>query len=107
MGSWCTALAVGMILAAGGGPGAATAYADMNMNNGATCAPGGTSLSLVAKGHRFDKDCLAVPAGQPFTIMFDNQDNDRHNVAILPSHTSTETFFRGEIVEGPATVTYS
>ena len=51
------------------------------------CAPSGTSLALAASGHKFDQDCLAVTAGESFTIRFDNQDSDRHNVAILPSHT--------------------
>src|SRR5207302_1832162 len=41
------------------------------------------------------------------TIRFDNKDNDRHNVAFLPSHTSTETFFAGDIVAGPKSITYS
>src|SRR5581483_3918037 len=50
---------------------------------------------------------LAVPAGQPFTLHFDNKDADRHSVAILASHTSTQVFFQGDIVRGPRTITYS
>src|SRR5947207_2827414 len=107
MKTWWAARALGMVVAVGVGPAAGPAYAEMNMNNGTTCAPGGTSLSLVARGHTYNKDCLAVPADQPFTITFDNQDHDRHNVVILPTYNSSETFFRGEIIEGPATVTYS
>src|SRR5438270_10201543 len=107
MGKWLGAVAVAVVLAAGG-PAARPASADdMNMNTGATCSPSGTSLALTAQDHKFDKDCLAVPAGQPFTIRFDNRDNDRHNVAILPSHMSTETFFQGDIVAGPKSLTYS
>jgi LPXTG-motif cell wall-anchored protein len=101
---WFGAAAVAAVLTAGG-PAPTASAADMNM--GATCSPTGTSLTLVAQDHKFDKDCLAVPAGQAFTIRFDNRDNDRHNVAILPSHTSTQTFFEGDIVPGPRTVTYS
>jgi len=58
-------------------------------------------LAITAQDHKFDKDCLAVPAGQAFTIKFDNKDADRHNLAILPSHMATETFFQGDIVAGP------
>jgi plastocyanin len=107
MGKWLGAVAVAAVLAAGG-PAARPASADdMNMSPGTTCSPSGTSLALTAQDHKFDKDCLAVAAGQAFTIRFDNKDSDRHNVAILPSHMSTETFFQGDIVPGPKTVTYS
>jgi len=106
MGKWLGAVAVAAVLAAGG-PAARPARADDNMNPGASCSPSGTSLALTAQDHKFDKDCLAVPAGQAFTIRFDNKDNDRHSVAILPSHMSTETFFQGDIVPGPKSVTYS
>jgi LPXTG-motif cell wall-anchored protein len=77
------------------------------MDMGPTCSPAGTSLALTADGHKFDKDCLAVPAGESFTIRFDNKDSDRHNVAILPSHTATTTLFEGDIVQGPKSLTYN
>ena len=73
----------------------------------ADCAPSGTSLALTAENHGFDKDCLAVRAGEAFTIRLDNRDNDRHNVAILASHTSTETLFQGDIVPGPKSTVYA
>jgi len=107
MGKWLGAVAVAAVLALGGPVARPAAADDMNMNGGATCAPDGTSLTLTAHDHAFDKDCLAVPAGLPFTIRFDNRDADRHNVAILPSHMSTEAFFRGDIVPGPKSITYS
>ena len=107
MGKWLSAAAVAAVVAAGGlGAGSASAD-DMNMKGGATCSPAGTSLALTAQDHKFDKDCLAVPAGQAFTIQFDNKDSDRHNVAVLPSHMATTTFFQGDIVMGPKTITYS
>ena len=107
MGKWLGAVAVAAVVAAGGlGAGSASAD-DMNMNGGATCSPAGTSLALTAQDHKFDKDCLAVPAGQAFTIHFDNKDSDRHSVAILPSHMSTTTLFQGDIIMGPKTTTYS
>jgi hypothetical protein len=48
-----------------------------------------------------------VPAGESFTIRFDNKDSDRHNVAILPSHTATTTLFEGDILPGPKSLTYN
>ena len=74
---------------------------------GADCAPSGTSLALTAERHAFDKDCLAVRAGEAFTIRLDNRDADRHNVAILPSHTATETLFQGDILPGPKSAVYA
>jgi len=104
MGRWLAAAAAAVMTAGLAGP----AFADdMNMGTGATCSPSGPSLSITAKDHKFDKNCLAVAAGQAFTIAFDNQDADRHNLAILPSHTATQTFFQGDILTGPKSITYS
>jgi plastocyanin len=72
----------------------------------AACQPDGTELSITAQNIAFDKECLAVPAGQPFTIDFDNQDQGTpHNVAIYDAPGGTE-LFKGEIVTGPTTTTY-
>ncbi|MCA1844724.1 MAG: cupredoxin domain-containing protein [Actinobacteria bacterium] len=103
-----TAVAAGAVLALGAaGQGAAWADHSMDSTTGVTCSPSGTSLALTAEGHKFDKDCLAVPAGESFTISFDNRDDDRHNLAILPSHTATETLFQGDIIPGPKSTVYA
>jgi plastocyanin len=74
----------------------------------ATCAPSGTALSIAAKEKKFDKDCLAAPADQGFTIEFDNQDTGvPHNVAIYDGPGSNQALFKGEVIVGPNTVTYS
>src|SRR5256885_214285 len=99
------AVAAAVLAAMAAGSGVAGA-ADHKMMD-ATCSPSGTSLALTAENHTFDKDCLAVRAGEAFTIRFENRDNDRHNVAILPSHTSTETLFQGDIVAGPKSTVYA
>jgi plastocyanin len=106
MPKWVGAFAVAAVLTAAGGAGVGPAAAD-DMQMGPTCSPAGTSLALTAEGHKFDKDCLAVPAGESFTIRFDNKDGDRHNVAILPSHTATTTLFEGDILPGPKSLTYN
>jgi len=70
----------------------------------ATCSPTGTKLALVASGIAFDSSCLAVPAGKPFTISFQNEDAGiPHNVAIYSDSTS---LFVGEVFPGPDGRTY-
>lgn len=94
----CAAVAIALLAVGVGGSGEAWAGA---------CSPSGTSLALAAEQHAFDRDCLAVRAGEAFTIRFENRDSDRHNVAILPSHTSGETLFQGDILPGPKNTVYA
>jgi len=66
------------------------------------------TISLTAKGIAFDKTTLSVPAGKPFAIAFDNQDAGiQHDVQIFDNESFTGTpLLNGEIVTGPAKVTY-
>jgi plastocyanin len=73
---------------------------------GATCLPTGTTLTVVAKNLSFGVKCLAAPAGQPFTINFDNQDGAPHNVAIYNDSSRSGSLFVGDRVDGPKKVTY-
>ncbi len=74
-----------------------------------TQAQNGT-VAVTASGIAFDTSCIEVPAGQPFTIAFDNKDAGiPHNVAIYPSATQltpADALFQGEVVTGPTTVDY-
>jgi plastocyanin len=74
----------------------------------ATCAPDGTALAIVAADNKFDKDCLAAPADQAFTIELDNQDNGiPHNVSLYDTADGgKEELFKGEIISGPSKTTY-
>lgn len=72
-----------------------------------TCTPGGTSLAVAAKNNMFDKDCLAAPPKTPFTIAFDNRDSDIHNVAIYDKDHGDKALFKGEVIYGPKSITYS
>jgi plastocyanin len=74
-------------------------------SGGAKCEPSGTSLSVVASGTRFDKDCLAAPANQAVTISMENKDTIGHNVVVAKSHTSTDVIARADVFTGPKTVT--
>ena len=83
-------------------------------------APGGATcgkdkepvLSIVAQGTAFDPTCLVAPAGEPFTIDFDNKDpaatTGPHNIVIATDEASTSSnpIFRGDLVSGPDTVEY-
>lgn len=72
----------------------------------AACAPAGTALAVTAEGIKWNTDCLAVAAGEAFSISLDNKDRVPHNVAILKSHSSTDALFRGELIQGPKATTY-
>jgi plastocyanin len=71
----------------------------------ATCDPSGTTITIAALPNSrlaWDKDCLAVAAGQDFTVTFDNQDKDiPHSFAILASHESNQVFFSTGQTIGP------
>ncbi len=71
------------------------------------CSPTGTSLQISAHDIKFDKSCLAAPAGKPFTITFKNEDAGvPHDVAIYTNSSATTSLFKGAIVTGPATTVY-
>ncbi len=71
-----------------------------------TCEPSGTSLRITAKDTKFDTNCLAAPAGQLFTVTFENTDSIPHSLAVLKTHTSSEKLFEGvDVFTGPRTVT--
>jgi plastocyanin len=73
-----------------------------------TCSPDGTKLAIIALDGKFDKKCLAAPAGQAFTIDFKNLDRGLpHNVAIYRDHTARKVLFQGDLVDGPGLTTYS
>jgi plastocyanin len=86
----------------------ATACGGGDANNvdleGVTCEPTGTTLQISAEDTSFDTNCLAVPAGGAFEIVFDNRDTDEHDVAIYPDEG--EPLFQGEIFAGVQTKTY-
>jgi plastocyanin len=85
----------------GGGSYAVTAQQE-------TCTPAGNTLSITAFDSKFDKSCLAAPADQAFTIEFSNLDRGiPHNVAIYEDDSTTKTYFKGELLDGPGKTTYS
>jgi plastocyanin len=71
------------------------------------CSPSGTNVTITASNTSFDKNCLAAPASQSFTITYDNKDSAAHNLAILESHTAADVLFRADIFQGPKVQTFN
>jgi len=86
--------------------GAGGEHADHAGSPTANCSPAGTTLSITASGTKFDKNCLAAPANQAFTINYDNKDQLAHNIVILQSHSATDAMYKADLFRGPATKTF-
>ena len=55
----------------------------------------------------FVPSSLDVPAGEPLVVAFENDDDAvPHNVAIYTDDSAAQSLFVGDLVDGPATVTY-
>jgi len=73
----------------------------------AACAPNGTDLAIVASDNKFDRDCLAAPADQAFTIELDNQDSGiPHNVSLYDTANGDKELYKGELISGPGKIAY-
>ncbi|HYT80489.1 MAG TPA: cupredoxin domain-containing protein [Actinomycetota bacterium] len=76
-----------------------------------SCTPSGTRLQETVKGITYQKNCLAAPADQPFTIEFRNEDpatpHDIHIYSADPGKDpNARSLFKGKLVIGPKTETY-
>jgi plastocyanin len=77
----------------------------------AECQPEGSTVTVAAQNLAFDKDCLAAPAGEPFTILFQNNDPGvPHNVTVYADDSATTRLAGSEgvadVITGPSEVTY-
>ena len=80
--------------------------------NGETEAPtavsGATVIELVAVNIRWDQESLSAPAGQPVSVVMDNQDvGVLHNFSLYADRAMTQAIFVGDLVTGPAVETYN
>ena len=86
-------LTLGLAACSGGGP-------------APTCNPSGTQLHIAAEtGVGFNKECLAAPANQAFTIEFENNDTavlGNHNIHIFDGGD----LFVGQIIRHETSITY-
>jgi plastocyanin len=69
-------------------------------------AAGGGEVTLAAQNLAFDSQELQIPADTAFTLVFNNQEAQPHNVSILESQGSGTALFRGEVVTGPKETEY-
>jgi len=65
------------------------------------------TINLMAMNISFDLSIIMVPAGASVTINFNNMDNIPHNFAVYTDSSAQTPIFRGQIVTGPAKVTYN
>jgi plastocyanin len=73
--------------------------------SGGAPPPGATTVT--ASGLTFDVPSISLPAGQPSTITFDNEDAGvQHNIAIYTDESATKALFQGDPVTGVATQDY-
>lgn len=87
----------------------ATPSATENVTPAATTTAGAAvTVNISADNMAFDTSTITVPAGANVTMVFDNQDDGiPHNVAVYDSSARTEQIFVGEIITGPAEITYT
>ena len=68
-----------------------------------TCEPAsGADVTVCAfDDQAFVPDRLSAPAGEAFTVSFDNEDAGvRHNVSIFTDETADRSVFTGELIDG-------
>lgn len=92
-------VAVAVVVAACGTPAAPTGRPPTS--------PEPDSPKLSAVNIAFDKAELAVPASRPFILVFQNDENVPHNVAIYSDAAMQHLVFEGEYFSGPAARLYS
>jgi plastocyanin len=95
----------GIIGLANQGPGASPSGAPV-AGGGGGGEPPGDQVAIVARNTAFDPVELTVPADKPFTIGFDNQDPQPHNVVIFSDDSHSKAVFTGDVVTGPTQVDY-
>ncbi|WP_292367052.1 PQQ-binding-like beta-propeller repeat protein [Methanoculleus sp. UBA208] len=85
-----------------------TPTATTNVTPAPTTPGNATTVNISADNLAFDTDTITVPAGAEVTMVFDNQDGGiPHNVAVYNSPARAEEIFVGEIITGPAEITYT
>lgn len=64
------------------------------------------TISVWADDLEFSTEQIEAPAGEPFTIEFENREGAPHNIAIYTDESRSEALFVGEVISGPETITY-
>jgi plastocyanin len=68
----------------------------------------GAAITVVAVNLAFQPTTVTVPAGEPFQIVFENQDAGvQHNIQVFETDDlSAAPLFAGDLITGPAEITY-
>jgi glucose/arabinose dehydrogenase/plastocyanin len=89
-------------------PGATENVTPAMTGNVTPAAGAATTVNIAADNLAFDTGTITVPAGAEVTMVFDNQDDGvPHNVAVYDSPLRSESIFVGEVIDGPAEITYT
>ncbi len=74
----------------------------------AAAAAKSVTISLVARDMAFSMERISVPAGARVSIEFENRDDGvPHNFALYENESAEDPIFIGDIVTGPASITYA
>ena len=66
------------------------------------------TVMLSAQNIKYNMSTISVPAGAQVTVKFDNKDNGiPHNFAVYQTSAATQMIFKGMIITGPASTTYT
>jgi plastocyanin len=75
-----------------------------------TPAPGAQMATVNLTAHKlmFDMSTITVPAGAHVVVNFNNQDAGvPHNFAVYVDSSAQQAIFKGQMVTGPGTMTYT
>ena len=64
-------------------------------------------LTITAENLAFDAACIGLPADEPITIHFVNEDNQPHNLSIYTDSSKGTPLFQGEIIDPGETIDLS
>jgi len=82
-------------------------FATVNVTVDGNATENATTVNITAQDIAFDTETITVPAGANVTMVFNNMDSVPHNVAIYDSSLRSEEIFVGDIITGPAEITYN
>jgi plastocyanin len=94
-------LAIVAIVIAACGSGSASPAASVAPPSNDPNAP-----AITAKDLAFTTPSVAIAAGKPVNLTFDNEDGAPHNVTIAVDEGYSNVVFKGDIFSGPSTKTY-
>jgi plastocyanin len=104
----CSALLAGCTTTTTTGTTATTSATTGVQTTSGGAAGQATAIALTAQNVKFDKTTISVPAGAQVTLTLNNMDSGvPHNFALYTDASAATTIFKGQIVNGPGTVTYT